>query len=251
MKIAVTAQQGRIDALVDSRFGRAPFFMIADSETMNVYAHDNSEGVKAGNGAGTSAAQLMAEQKVDVLYTGKVGPKAAEALEKAGIKVIEETTGSVEEVLTAALRNILTTQANSPQPELEIPPSEPVATGAIRVAIPSDTDAGMTAPRSGHFGKCAYYTLVDIAENDVVSVQTMKNGGHVVGGCDVPVRLLKGWNVNKVVVAGIGGRPLAGFLQEGIQVYSGNGETVNETVSAYLQGQLGPIKQDQVCGGGA
>ncbi len=251
MKIAVTAQEGRIDAQVDSRFGRAPFFMIADSETMDVYAYDNSAGFSAGNGAGTSAAQLMAEQSVDALYTGKVGPKAAEALKKAGVKVKEETTGTVEEVLTTALQNIVTAQTDEPQTELEIPPSKPVAPGAIRVAIPSDSDAGMTAPRSGHFGKCAYYTLVDIAEKDVVSVQSMRNGGHVVGGCSVPVRLLKGWDVNKVMVAGIGGRPLTGFQNEGIHVYSGHGDTVQETVNAYLQGQLGPIQQDQVCGGGA
>lgn len=251
MKVAVTAEEGRMDSPVDSRFGRAPFFMIANSDTMEVYAHDNSSGVTAGNGAGTSAAQLLAEENVAVLYTGKVGPKAAEVLEKAGIKVVEEITGTVEEVLRAALQNIPAPSASGQQPEVEIPPSEPVAKGAIRVAIPSDSDAGLTAPRSGHFGKCAYYTLVDIADQNVVSVQTMQNGGHVVGGCSVPVMLLKGWAVNKVVVAGIGGRPLAGFQDEGIQVYSGHGNTVQETVNAYLQGQLGPIQQDQVCGGGA
>ena len=251
MKIAVTAQEGRIDSPVDSRFGRAPFFMIADSDTMQVYAHDNSEGVNAGNGAGTSAAQLMAEQNVEILFTGKVGPKASEALEKAGIKVVEETTGTVEEVFAAALRNAMIPQTGTAQQELEIPPSEPVTAGAIRVAIPSDDDAGLESIRSGHFGKCNYYTLVDIADEEIVAVQTMKNGGHVVGGCDVPVRLLKSWDVNKVVVAGIGGRPLAGFLQQGIQVYSGLGDTVSETVLAYNQGQLGPIRQDQVCGGGA
>lgn len=251
MIVAVTAQESRIDSPVDSRFGRAAFFMIANSDTMEVYAHDNATGVAASNGAGTSAAQLLAEEKVDVLYTGKVGPKAAEALQKARINVVEDATGTVEEVLSAALRNFGVAQTNSPQPEVEVPPSEPVSAGAIRVAIPSDSDAGMTAPRSGHFGKCAYYTLVDINDQDVVSVQTMQNGGHVVGGCSVPVMLLKGWDVNKVVVAGIGGRPLAGFRNEGIQVYSGHGDTVQETVNAYLRGQLGPIQQDQVCGGGA
>lgn len=251
MIVAVTAQEGRIDSPVDSRFGRAPFFMIANSDTMEVYAHDNSAGVNAGNGAGTGAAQLLAEEKVEVLYTGKVGPKAADALEKAGIKVVEGATGTVEEVLSAALRNVVMAQSSSQQQEMEIPPSEPVAAGAVRVAIPSDTNEGLKSTRSGHFGKCAYYTLVDIIGDEVVAVQSMQNGGHVVGGCSVPVMLLKGWDVNKVVVAGIGGRPLAGFLDEGIQVYSGLGNMVNETVAAYIQGQLGPIRQDQVCGGGA
>lgn len=250
MIIAVTAQEGRIDSPVDPRFGRAAYFMIANTETMEVYGHDNSAGVGASNGAGTGAAQLLAEEKVNVLYTGKVGPKAADALEKAGIKVVEETSGTVEEVLRAAMEGYLMERQAQQQQALEIPPAEPVSAGATRIAIPADTPAGLEAPRSGHFGKCAYYTLVDVAGQDVVSVQSMQNGGHVVGGCSVPVMLLKGWDVNKVVVAGIGGRPLAGFQQEGIDVYSGFGNTVQETVDAYLQGQIGPIQQDQVCGGG-
>ena len=251
MIVAVTAQEGRIDSPVDSRFGRAPFFMIANSDTMEVYAHDNSTGVNAGNGAGTGAVQLLAEEKVEVLYTGKVGPKAGDALEKAGIKVVEDISGTVEEVLSAALREVVMAQDRTAQPELEILPSEPVAKGAVRVAIPSDTDQGLESTRSGHFGKCAYYTLVDIADQKIVAVQLMKNCGHVVGGCSVPVTLLKSWDVNKLVVAGIGGRPLTGFLEEGIQVYSGLGSKVHETVQAYTQGQLGLIRQDQVCGGGA
>ena len=252
MIIAVTAQEGRMDSPVDSHFGRAPFFMIANSETMEVHAFDNKEGVNAGNGAGTSAAQLMSEEKVEVVYTGKVGPKAADALEKAGISFVEETTGTVEEVVDMALRDILIARAQDNAPvETETIPAEPVAVNAVRVAIPSDCENGLTSSRSGHFGKCAFYTLVDIAEDKVVAVQSMKNGGHSVGGCSVPVVLLKGWDVNKVVVAGIGGRPLMGFREEGIEVYSGHGNTVQETVDAYLKGLIGPISQDQVCGGGA
>jgi predicted Fe-Mo cluster-binding NifX family protein len=252
MIIAVTAQKGHMDSPVDSHFGRAPFFMIANSETMEVHAIDNKEGVTAGNGAGTSAAQLMSEEMVEVVYTGKVGPKAADALEKAGIRYVEDTTGTVEEVVDLALRDILIARAqNNTQAEVETLPAEPVATKAIRVAIPSDCEKGLTSSRSGHFGKCAFYTLVDIAEDQVVAVQSMENGGHVVGGCSVPVTLLKGWDVHKVVVSGIGGRPLMGFREEGIEVYSGHGNTVQETVDAYLQGKIGPISQDQVCGGGA
>ncbi len=252
MIIAVTAQEGHMDSPVDSHFGRAPFFMIANSETMEVYAVDNKEGVNASNGAGTGAAQLMSERNVEVVYTGRVGPKASDALEKAGIRYVEEATGTVAEVLGQALHGTLVANAqNNAQIDVEAAPAEAVAAGAVRVAIPSDSEDGLNSTRSGHFGKCAFYTLVDIADDKIVAVQSLENGGHVVGGCSVPVALLKGWDVNKVVVAGIGGRPLMGFQQEGIEVYSGHGGTVQETIDAYLQGQIGPISQDQVCGGGA
>jgi predicted Fe-Mo cluster-binding NifX family protein len=196
---------------------------------------------------------MMSEHKVDVLYTGKVGPKAADALEKAGVRVVEDVTGTVEEVLVKALQEAMPAMGGGgggARQEFDVQPADPLAEGAVRLAVPSDTQEGLAAPRSGHFGKCAYYTLVDIADNNVVAVQAMQNGGHVVGGCSVPVTLLKGWDVDRVVVAGIGGRPLMGFQQEGIEVYAGHGATVQETVDAYLQGQIGPIRQDQVCGGG-
>ncbi len=251
MIIAVTAQQGRMDAQVDPRFGRAAFFMIANTQTMEVYPYDNAAGAGAGNGAGTAAAQLMSEHRVDFLLTGKVGPKAADALEKAGIRVMEGVEGTVEEVLSKATHEAMLAQGNSDGvAALRVQPAEPVAEGAVRVAIPADTMGGLGAPRSGHFGKCAYYTLVDIAGNRIVAVQAMQNGGHIAGGCSVPVKLLKDWQVNSVVVAGIGGRPLMGFREEGIEVYAGQGATVQDTVDAYLSGQIGPIEQNQVCGGG-
>jgi predicted Fe-Mo cluster-binding NifX family protein len=250
MIIAVTAQQGRMDAQVDPRFGRAAYFMIANTTTMEVYPYDNAAGAGAGNGAGTGAAQLMSEHRVEVLYTGKVGPKAADALEKAGVRVVEDTTGTVEEVLVKALQEVMVSAEGGAQQAFDVQPADPVVEGALRVAIPADTMEGLDAPRSGHFGKCAFYTLVDIADNNVVAVQSMQNGGHITGGCSVPVMLLKGWDVDTVVVAGIGGRPLMGFRDEGIEVYAGEGSTVRETVDAYLQGRIGPICQDQVCGGG-
>lgn len=253
MIIAVTAQEGRMDAQVDPRFGRAAFFMIADTVSMEVYPYDNASGIAAGNGAGTSAAQLMSEHHVEVLYTGKVGPKAAEALHKAGIRVVEDVEGTVEAVLVEALQEVLPAagpQGNAGRQPLQVQPAEPVAAGAMRVAIPAETMEGLNAPRSGHFGKCACYTLVDIADNSVLAVQSMQNGGHVTGGCSVPVMLLKGWQVDSVVVAGIGARPLSGFREEGIEVYAGQGTTVRETVDAYLQGQILPVSRDQVCGGG-
>lgn len=252
MIIAVTAQQGRMDAQVDPRFGRAAYIMIANTDTMEVFPYDNAGGVSAGNGAGTSAAQVMSEYRVDVLYTGKVGPKAADALQKAGIRVVEDTEGTVEEVLVKALQEMMPQWQGekTPRQDFDVQPADPPAEGAVRIAIPSDTMAGLEAPRSGHFGKCAYYTLVDVNDNEVVAVQCMQNGGHIAGGCSVPVTLLKGWDVNTVVVAGIGGRPLMGFREEGIEVYAGYGATVLETVEAFLQGTIGPIGQDQVCGGG-
>ena len=247
MIIAVTAKEASLQSEVDPRFGRAAYFLIANSQTGEVYAHDNTEGIDAANGAGTAASQLLAEYKVDVLYTGHVGPKAAEVLDKAKITYHEHTEGTVEEVLSRI------PQETMPQAAEEEPPEETVAApeeGTIRLAIPADSDAGLEAQRSGHFGKCAYYTLIDIKDQKVQQVAPLQNGGHLQGGCSVPMVLLHANHVNKLIVAGIGGRPLQGFRETGIEVYAGGGQTVQETVDLFIKGELFPISNDQVCGGG-
>lgn len=246
MIIAITAKDASLQAEVDPRFGRATCFLIANTLTGEVYAHDNTEGINASNGAGTGAAQLMAEYQVNRLYTGSVGPKAGEVLEKAGVKVFENISGIVEDVL-AGLSDDAEVLAEAGGPTETVDPPEE---GAFRLAIPADSGDGLQSPRSGHFGKCAYYILVDIKDNQVQKVTPLRNGGHVQGGCSAPVMLLNGNHVDKLIVAGIGGRPLQGFRQTGIEVYAGSGHSVEETVKLFLADKIGPISNDQVCGGG-
>ena len=247
MIIAITSKERTLQSEIDPRFGRAAYFMIANTLTGEVYAHDNSKGIEAANGAGTGAAQLMAEYKINILYTGVVGPKAADVLNKAGIKYVEKTTGTVEQILDQLAVDDDTQQAAGGQEATVEPPTD----GATRLAVPADTEEGMSAPRSGHFGKCNYYMLVDIKDNQVVNIIPLKNGGHTTGGCFAPVMLLKGNYVSNLVVAGIGGRPLQGFRQSGIEVFGGSGQTVQETVDLFLGNQLQPLSPAQVCGGGA
>lgn len=42
MKIAVSATSGSLDAQIDPRFGRCPYFVIVDSETMGFEALPNT-----------------------------------------------------------------------------------------------------------------------------------------------------------------------------------------------------------------
>lgn len=99
MLIAFTAMENSLEALIDPRFGRAAYYIIVNTETDKITIHDNSDGINASNGAGTGAAQTLSEYGVTELYTGRVGPKAADVLDTAGIIYHENVTGSVQEVL--------------------------------------------------------------------------------------------------------------------------------------------------------
>ncbi|SDZ83375.1 Predicted Fe-Mo cluster-binding protein, NifX family [Desulfuromusa kysingii] len=99
MLIAITAQENSLQSEIDPRFGRAAYYLIINTETDEVTGHDNSAGINAANGAGTGAAQTLSEYGVEALYTGKVGPKAAEVLNQAKIPYFEDISGTVQDVL--------------------------------------------------------------------------------------------------------------------------------------------------------
>lgn len=61
MKVAVTAQGPGLDSLVDPRFGRAQYFLLIDTETGNLTAHDNVQNLNAAQGAGIQAAQAVVQ----------------------------------------------------------------------------------------------------------------------------------------------------------------------------------------------
>ncbi|MFW5803332.1 MAG: NifB/NifX family molybdenum-iron cluster-binding protein [Verrucomicrobiota bacterium] len=98
MKIAVTSKGQGLDDAVDPRFGRCPFFVVVDGETMECEALENRNAA-AGGGAGIQSAQLMADNDVEVVLTGNCGPNAYRTLEAADIRVVVDVSGTVREAV--------------------------------------------------------------------------------------------------------------------------------------------------------
>lgn len=61
MKIAVTAAKPGLSSPVEPRFGRSPYFLLVDSETLEFEAEKNPN-VGAASGAGIQSAQLIANK---------------------------------------------------------------------------------------------------------------------------------------------------------------------------------------------
>ena len=98
MKICVSASSGNLDTNVDSRFGRCPYFVIVDSETMEFTAVSN-DSTNAAHGAGIQAAQTVANMGASVVITGNVGPNAFNVLSASGIKIVIGASGSIREAI--------------------------------------------------------------------------------------------------------------------------------------------------------
>jgi predicted Fe-Mo cluster-binding NifX family protein len=120
-----------------------------------------------------------------------------------------------------------------------------------RIAVPSLAEGGLEAQRSAHFGQCDCFTVVEVGGGKVITVESIVNPPHGEGGCLSPVSLLASANVDSLVVAGMGMRPLAGFASAGIRVYFEN-ETlhVGSVVEKMLAGLLPEMDPGSACSGG-
>jgi len=107
MKVAISARGNDIDSFVDPRFGRARWFVIADSDNDEWRVHDNAENVGAGHGAGIQAASTVVRLGASAVVTGDVGPNAYRVLSEAGVPVYSSGEATVREALAALRRGDL------------------------------------------------------------------------------------------------------------------------------------------------
>ena len=87
MKVVFTTSGDNLDAPLDSRFGRAPKFLVYDLDSETFEVVDNQQNLNAAQGAGIQAAETVARSGAKSLVTGHCGPKAFRVLLAAGIKV--------------------------------------------------------------------------------------------------------------------------------------------------------------------
>ena len=111
MKIAFTTSGRSLYDQVDIRFGRTKGILVFDDQTGATDYIDNTANASLTQGAGTAAATLIAEKGIQVLVTGKVGPKAAQVLKDGNVKVYGGIGyGSIREVYDQYKKGLLTEQ---------------------------------------------------------------------------------------------------------------------------------------------
>lgn len=107
MKIAVSSIGKELTSDVDPRFGRAAYFIIVDSKTLEFEAVENSQNLSLPQGAGIQAGKTIINSKAKVLITGNCGPKAFKVLNQAGIKIITGIKGRVIDLVQKYKNNEL------------------------------------------------------------------------------------------------------------------------------------------------
>ena len=95
--VTVSGEEG-LEAEVDSRFGRAPYFLFVDTESMEHTIQEN-KATGESSGAGVAAAQEVLDEKVQGVIAGNFGPKAFNSLKASQVKLYSVSGVTVEEAV--------------------------------------------------------------------------------------------------------------------------------------------------------
>lgn len=95
MKIAIPVDSNNLNSDVSVSFGRAPYFLIYNTESEESKFLDNSALASSG-GAGIKAAQILVDHKVGALLTPRCGENA-DVLKAADIKLYQTIHTSVKD----------------------------------------------------------------------------------------------------------------------------------------------------------
>lgn len=229
MKVAISASSQGLDAPLDPRFGRSPYFVIIDTEagTTESLTNDN---VAASGGAGIQTAQLLADQGVQVVITGRVGPKAAQVLSQGEIEIYETNAGTVREAWRDFER--ASREKDSGHPAMLSPRRE---NGRERISdsvVAIATESATVAP---HFGHCPQFTIVTVRDGEIRQRKVIANPGHRPGFLP---RYLADLGIDCIIAGGMGSSAQQLFAERGIKTITGIQGPVDNAAEAYIAGQL-------------
>ena len=109
----------------------------------------------------------------------------------------------------------------------------------MRVAFSTMDDLGVNARISQHFGRCPFFTVVEVdEEGEVVNIETHENpyyNAHVQGA--VP-KFVSSLGVDAIIAGGMGPRAIMFFESAGIKPFTTDLPTVSEALFALLRGEM-------------
>ncbi len=94
MKIAMPVDNSNLKSTVSSSFGRAPYFLIYETDTKKAEFIDNGA-VASQGGAGIKAAQTIVDSGAQALITPQCGENAAKVINAADIDIYKNQENSI------------------------------------------------------------------------------------------------------------------------------------------------------------
>ncbi len=108
----------------------------------------------------------------------------------------------------------------------------------MKIVVSSDNSRKLDSSVSHHFGRCPFFTVVDVDDNKITNVESVENpffNGHSPG--QVPA-LIKELHADVMLAGGMGRRAISIFENYGILCSTGAAGTVRSAVNSYTAGSL-------------
>ena len=105
MKVAFATQTGGVEDVILPMFARAPTFTIVQDDNVSVI---ENTAATVQQGAGIAAVQLLINNGVEAVVAGSFGPRAAQALQQAGIRTYVISGKRVKEVWEDIKNGVIT-----------------------------------------------------------------------------------------------------------------------------------------------
>lgn len=226
MKIAISTKGDNLESKVDERFGRCPKFLIATVENKKITGFEvvTNKGAENAHGAGLLASEQMGELNIDVLITGKVGPKAAQILEDLKIEV-HCSSGVISDVLSNFISNKFKATDVDIKKEQVI---EEKTDDDEKILFPLTDSCKEDSSISEHFGHAPFFGLYDTKKK---SLEILDNKLDHSNPKKSPIDQIEaGIGPTMIFVKGIGKRAIEIINKKGIKLRTGNFTTIRDVI---------------------
>lgn len=107
--LAVSSASKDLEGEIDSRFGRCKYFLLISIENNKIKSHKALENAQIDmrGGAGIATAQMLANNNVNSVISGNIGPRAVEVLQQFQIPAYQ-ATGSILKAVQSFMNDKLT-----------------------------------------------------------------------------------------------------------------------------------------------
>ena len=110
----------------------------------------------------------------------------------------------------------------------------------MRIAVATDDARGLNAVLSYHFGRCPYYTLVDVEGKEIRGARSVANPFYAEHGQPGQVpSFIHSQGAQVIIAGGMGYRAMQFFQDFGIEPVTGVSGKVKDVVEAYLEKRIG------------
>lgn len=108
----------------------------------------------------------------------------------------------------------------------------------MRISVASEDQQGLDAQVGMHFGRCPFFTFVNVEGHEIQQVEVVANPFYTTHQPGQVPGFIHQQGGQMMIAGGMGGRAVSFFEQFGIQAFTGSMGTVKEAVELALGGEL-------------